>query len=193
MLCNIGNRRLKCFGCTEFLINLCLFQAYEIIMRWRSCKWILYFLRNNLYCLLKFIKSKHISVKFAALTKISTVWKTKKPKFRSLDFKYDFMYRCKKKKITFCKNFEREFFFSTFTIYNICELLMLCNLLNLSISGPFHFPSNNFQITKKKLSLDGRSGQNAYRTKWKKEDNHFSSISFTHVYQYMNMILFEWG
>lgn len=27
----------------------------------------------------------------------------------------------------------------------------------------------------------------------KKEDNHFSSISFTHVYQYMNMILFEWG
>lgn len=55
----------------------------------------------------------------------------------------------KKNKITFCKNFEREFFFSTFTIYNIGEWLMLCNLFNLSIYGPFHFPSNNFQITKK--------------------------------------------
>lgn len=149
MLCNIGNRRLKCFGCTEFFINLCLFQAYEIMMRWRSCKWILYFLRNNLYCLLKFLKSKHISVKFAALTKISTVWKTKKPKFRSLDFKYDFMYRCKKKKNYILQKFRERIFFSTFTIYNIGELLMLCNLLNLSIYGPFHFPSNNFQITKK--------------------------------------------
>lgn len=44
----------------------------------------------------------------------------------------------KNKKITFCKNFER-IFFPTFTIYNIGELLMLCNLLNLSIYGPFHF------------------------------------------------------
>lgn len=54
-----------------------------------------------------------------------------------------------KKKITFCKNFEREFFFSTFTIYNIGELLMLCNLLNLSIYGPFHFPQTTFKLLKK--------------------------------------------
>lgn len=71
----------------------------------------------------------------------------------------------KKKKKHILQKFRERIFFSTFTIYNIGELLMLCNLLNLSIYGPFHFPSNNFQITKKKLSLDGRSGQNAYRTK----------------------------
>lgn len=54
----------------------------------------------------------------------------------------------KKKKLHSAK-ISREFFFSTFTIYNIGESLMLCNLLNLPIYGPFHFPSNNFQITKK--------------------------------------------
>lgn len=71
----------------------------------------------------------------------------------------------KKKKKHILQKFRERIFFSTFTIYNIGKLLMLCNLLNLSIYGPFHFPSNNFQITKKKLSFDGRSGQNAYRTK----------------------------
>lgn len=70
----------------------------------------------------------------------------------------------KKKKLHSAK-ISRENFFLHFYHLQIGELLMLCNLLNLSIYGPFHFPSNNFQITKKKLSLDGRSGQNAYRTK----------------------------
>lgn len=71
----------------------------------------------------------------------------------------------KKKKKSHSAKISRENFFFHFYHLQLGELLMLCNLLNLSIYGPFHFPSNNFQITKKKLSLDGRSGQNAYRTK----------------------------
>lgn len=54
----------------------------------------------------------------------------------------------KKKKLHSAK-ISRENFFLHFYHLQIGELLMLCNLLNLSIYGPFHFPSNNFQITKK--------------------------------------------
>lgn len=54
-----------------------------------------------------------------------------------------------KKKNYILQKFRERIFFSTFTIYNIGELLMLCNLLNLSIYGPFHFPQTTFKLLKK--------------------------------------------
>lgn len=58
---------------------------------------------------------------------------------------------------------------------------------------PSIFRQTTFKLLKKNCLWMEGVGKMLIEQNEKKEDNHFSSISFTHVYQYMNMILFEWG